>query len=306
MTAPTIAVAGNVNADAIYSVTRLPAPGETLLAEDFRLGPGGKAGNASVAIARLGGRPRLIASLGDDALAEVALSALKREGVAVDRIARHKGATTGVATVFVAPPGEENAIVTHLGANLLMTADDLPDLDGCDGLLMTLGLPTEVLLAAAQAARDIGLPIIVDATPLRSLPLPLELTQVALLSANRIEYEALTGTKVDTAADPATTCGPLHALGARHVVIKLGEAGAVWSDGNQASRAAAPQVEAIDPTGAGDAFMAALCVRWLAGSSLAAATDFACAVGALTSTGLGAQGGWATLADVELFIEANR
>lgn len=305
MTAPTIAVAGNVNADAIYSVPRMPAPGETLLAEGFRLGPGGKAGNASVAIARLGGRPRLIASVGDDALASVALSGLASVGVDVHAIARHEGTTTGFATVFVAPPGQENAIVTHLGANLLMRPGDVPDLRGCDGLLMTFGLPADVLLAVAAAARSAGIPTIVDATPLRSLPVPRELTEVDLLSCNRGEYETLTDTRLEESVDPARLCRPLHDLGARHVVVKLGANGAVWSDGAQAGRSLAPRVEAIDPTGAGDAFMAALCVRWLGGSSLATATDFACAVGALTSTGLGAQGGWTTLADVESFIGAH-
>jgi ribokinase len=303
---PTIAVAGNVNADACYLVGRLPQPGETLLADGFRLGPGGKAGNGSVAIARLGGRPRLVGSIGDDALATVALAGLEREGVAVDGLARQHGVSTGMATVFVAPPGHENAIITHLGANLHMAVDDVPSLDGCDGLLMTLGLPMPVLLAAVVAAHAAGATVIVDATPLRALPLPRALTEVDLLSANRVECEALTGTPVDRLADPSAICAPMHALGARHVVVKLGDAGAVWSDGAHAGRASAPRVDAIDPTGAGDAFMGALTVRWLSGSSLASATAFACAVGALASTELGAQGGWSTLEDVERFLSQQR
>ena len=179
-----------------------------------------------------------------------------------------------------------------------------PSLEGCDGLLMTLGLPTPVLLAAVAGARAVGATVIVDATPLRALPLPRALTSVDLLSANRVECAALTGSSVDSLAEPANICAPMHALGARNVVIKLGDAGAVGSDGTDAGWTPAPEVDAIDPTGAGDAFMGALAVRWLSGSSLAAATAFACAVGALASTALGAQGGWSTLEDVERFLAA--
>jgi len=286
-------------------VARMPLPGETLLADGLRLGPGGKAGNAGVAVARLGGRPRLIASVGDDALAAIALSGLESAGVDVGTVGRRQGATTGFATVFVGPPGHENAIVTHLGANLLSSPADVPDLRGCDGLLMTLGIPADVLLAAAAKAREAGVPVIVDTTPLRSVPLPRELTEVDLLSCNRGEYEALTGARIEADDDPERVCEALHRLGARCVVVKLGAAGAVWSDGARRGRSPAPPVEALDPTGAGDAFMAALCVRWLGGSGLGDATAFACAVGALTSTGLGAQGGWSTLGDVERFIAAS-
>jgi ribokinase len=188
-----IAVAGNVNADLSYDVERLPQPGETLLAQGLRVGPGGKAANGAVAIARLGATARVVSSVGDDPLGRLALDALLAAGVDTAWIVRRPGETTGVATVFVAPVGQENAIVTHLGANLLMTAQEVPALHGCDTLLMTLGLPRPALLACVAAARRAGAAVIVDATPLRELPLPEELTAVDLLSANRGEAAALAG-----------------------------------------------------------------------------------------------------------------
>lgn len=298
--APVIAVAGNVNADLSYDVDRMPHPGETLLASALRVGPGGKAGNASVAIARLGGTARVVSSVGDDPLGDLALAALREAGVDTSAIVRRAGETTGVATCLVAPPGEENAIVTHLGANLLMTPQDVPDLTGCDALLMTLGLPQPALLACVAAARAAGALLIVDTTPLHAPSLPRELTEVDVLSANRIEAAILAGmddVRTDDEIDDAFSA--LHGLGAARVVLKLGAGGAAWSDGRTTGRAAAPSVEALDPTGAGDAFMGALAVRLVSGDTLPAATAYACLVGALATTGRGAQAGWSGPADVE-------
>jgi ribokinase len=309
----TIAVAGNINADISYTLSRPPRPGETLLAAGFSLGPGGKAGNASVALARLGAAPRLLGSVGADALGALVLAALEREGVATDRVVHTGRALTGVATVLVAP-GAENAIVTHLGANLELTTADLPGmargarsaLSGCDALLMTLGLPQPALLALAGEARALGLTLVLDATPLRGDPLPRELLAVDLLSANRVEAEQLTGATIDLDDETAIACAcaDLCALGANAAVLKLGAAGAAWAQGSERGRVAAPVIEAVDPTGAGDAFMAGLTLGLAQSESLPEAVEFACLLGALSATGRGAQGGWATLADVDRFAAA--
>jgi ribokinase len=303
MTAPSIAVAGNINADLLYTLPRAPLPGETLLADGLRLGPGGKAANAAIALARLGARPLLIGCVGEDPLGSLVLDALRREGVAADRIVRRADALTGVASVFVAPHGE-NAIVTYLGANLRLSPRELPDLKGCGALLMTLGLPREVLLALAAKARGAGTTIVLDATPLRGDPLPAELLAVDVLSANRVEAEALTGRSIASSSreDALRCCAELRALGAEAAVLKLGERGAVWVRGAEHGFTAAPTVQAIDTTGAGDAFMAALTLSLVQGSALPEAVEFACRLGSLSTTGRGAQGGWASLSDVHRFL----
>jgi ribokinase len=296
-----IAVAGNVNADLTYQLPRQPEPGETLLAEGLTLGPGGKAANAAVALARLGAAPLLLGSVGEDPLGSLVLDALRRAGVATERVVRSREALTGVACVLVAAAGE-NAIVTHLGANLAWGAGELPSLDGYGALLMTLGLPHEVLLALRAKASAAGLLIVVDATPLRGEE-PGELLAADVLSANRVEAEQLTGRALDVADEDAIrrACGELRALGAGAAVLKLGEAGAAWMDDSGYGRVCAPTVRAVDPTGAGDAFMAGLTAALQAGAGLPAAVRFACLLGALSTTGRGAQGGWSTLGDVQRF-----
>jgi ribokinase len=286
-----VAVLGNVNADVSYDVARLPEAGETLLAEGLELGAGGKATNAAIALARLGATPRLIGCVGDDALGTVAVGALERAGVATGDLRRTGAAPTGLATVLVFRGAGENAIVTHLGANLQLGPQDVPALDDCAALLLTLGLTEPTLLAGVAAARAAGIPVIADTTPLRGPALPRELTAVDLLSANRVEAQRLTGVAVapgdaDSAQD---ACAALHALGAARVVLKLGAEGARWSDGERDGHVAAPATTAVDPTGAGDAFMAGLTVAWLDGATLADATAAACAEGARAAATRGAQ-----------------
>jgi len=301
-----IAVAGNINADIACQVPRLPRPGETLLADGLALGSGGKAANAGVALARLGAETLLIGSVGDDPFGALVLAELEREGVATQHVVRRAGAATGVASVFVTPAGE-NAIVTHLGANMAMTAADVPDLAGCGALLMTLGLPRQVLLALVAGARAVGARIVVDTTPLRGDPLPVELLAVDVLSANLVEAEQILDRAIDREDEQAVlrACAELCALGAGAAVLKLGSAGAAWVEGSRHGRVAAPAVAAVDSTGAGDAFMAALTLRLLAGASLPTAVEFACLLGALATTGRGAQGGWSSLADVQRFATAS-
>lgn len=286
-----IAVLGNVNADVSYAVHRLPHPGETLLADSMVLGAGGKAGNASVALAHLGATPVLLGCVGIDELGDLALRSLRQAGVDVSRVRRVPDAPTGLATVLVLGDGE-NAIVTQLGANLRLRPQDVPPLDGCCGLLLTLGVPRAALLRAVAEAGRVAARVIVDATPLRELPLPAELTAVDLLSANRVEAGQLLGRTVTGIDAARAACEGLHALGAANVVLKLGSEGAVWSDGTTAGHVAAPEVRVVDPTGAGDAFMAALAATWLGGSDLAQATRRACEIGGRVTAARGAQGAW--------------
>lgn len=302
MTHLRIAVAGNINADLSYRTARPPHPGETLLADELTIGVGGKASNACVALARLGASPLLIGSVGEDALGAIVLEALERAGVATDHVARRPHSATGVATVLVQPQGE-NMIVTHLGANLEIDTAELPRLDTCEALLMTLGLAQPVLRALAGQARELGMTLVVDATPLRGDRPSHEVLAADVLSANRIEAEQLTGRAIDSEDEVcvADACAALRALGANAAVLMLGDRGAAWTDGHRHGRVRAPAVRTVDPTGAGDAFMAGLTLRLVEGASLPEAVEFACLLGALSTTGTGSQGGWSTVADLERF-----
>jgi ribokinase len=247
-----LTVVGSINVDFVVRVERLPRPGETVTARAFSRGPGGKGANQAVAAARLGARVTMVGAVGDDELADEALAGLNAAGVELE--IERKG-QTGVALIYVDSAGE-NEIAVFPGANGEVT----PRAVG-GAVLCQLEVPDAVVLAAAAEAEFFAL----NAAPARVLDL-----EPDLLVVNELEHEVVSRGKL--------------------VAVTHGAAGAsLFEDGREIARAAAPQVEVVDSTGAGDAFTAALVVSLLEGRDRQEALERACAVGAEAATRLGAQ-----------------
>ncbi|MEO8715414.1 MAG: PfkB family carbohydrate kinase, partial [Acetobacteraceae bacterium] len=120
-----LVVFGSINLDLIFPLPVLPAAGETVLAPDIRIQPGGKGANQALAAARDGARVVVAGAVGRDDLAETALALLREAGVDLSRVARTERAT-GCAAIFVDPTGR-NAIGVGSGANLAARADQVED-----------------------------------------------------------------------------------------------------------------------------------------------------------------------------------
>jgi ribokinase len=255
---PELTVVGSANLDLVVRVERLPRPGETLTDAEFLTAPGGKGANQAVAAARLGARVRFVGAVGTDAFGSEALTGLRDAGCELD--VAEVDAPTGVAVIYVDAAGE-NTIVVAPGANGLL---EPVEVDG--PALCQLEIPLAAVEAAAASSSFFAL----NAAPAR--PVPPELVRRAdLVVVNRYELEAL----------PATP---------RLTALTLGAEGAVLlEDGSEVARAAAPGVDAVDGTAAGDAFTACLVVSLLEGRSRKAALERACRAGALAATTVGAQ-----------------
>jgi ribokinase len=268
-----LTVVGSINLDLVARAERLPRPGETVTGATFDRVPGGKGANQAVAAARLGAAVTLLACVGDDEQARVALAELERAGVSLERLKRGVGAT-GVALITVDAAGE-NAIVVAPGANLELRPEDV-ELPDCDGVLCQLEIPRETVEhAAATAPGDFFL----NAAPARDRVPAADVTIV-----NRYELESLP-----------------HRDGV--IAVTLGADGAVLlEDGEEVARAAAPRVEAVDGTGAGDAFTACLVVSLLEGRERADALRRACAAGAVAASRFGAQTSLPTSDEVEALL----
>jgi ribokinase len=255
--APRIAVVGSANIDLVARCQRLPRAGETVTDAELRRVPGGKGANQAVAAARLGAAVRFIASVGAD---DLVLRSLQAEGVDTRGVVRGRG-ETGTALVIVDASGE-NLIVVAPGANSQLAPDDVAVGD-VDAVICQQEIPQEAVLAAAAEARFFCL----NAAPARG---PLEL-EPDLLVVNRYEYEA-------AGAD------------AKLVALTLGAEGAVLLENQrEVARATPPSVVAVDGTGAGDAFCAALVVSLLEDRDRDEALTRACAAGALAASRMGAQ-----------------
>jgi ribokinase len=272
--APTIAVLGSLNMDLTVRTPRLPAAGETLTGTGFSTSPGGKGANQAIAAARAGGRVRMIGAVGADEFGSALVDALAGAGVDTGRVRRVEG-PTGIALITV-DAAAENAIVVVAGANGTLTGlddDDAAVIAAADLLVLQLEVPLATVTRAAQVAAAAGVPVLLNPSPSRPLP-PELLAAVSILVVNETEAAALAADEIP---------------GGGHVVTTLGAAGAWYrGPGGASAAAAAPRVEPVDTTGAGDAFAGALAVAWCRGDDPAAALRWACAAGALATTVPGA------------------
>jgi ribokinase len=265
--APRIAVVGSANIDLVARCERLPRRGETVTDAALSRVPGGKGANQAVAAARLGAAVRFIGRIGAD---DLVLRSLRDEGIDTSGVVRDRG-ETGTALILVEASGE-NVIVVAPGANSRL-APDCVEVGEVDAVICQQEIPAEAVLAAAAQAPFFCL----NAAPARG---PLEL-EPDLLVVNRYEYDA---------------AGPRGKL----VALTLGAEGAVLlDDEREVARAAPPRVDAIDGTGAGDAFCAALVVSLLEGRDRQQALTRACAAGALAASRIGAQPSLPTAREID-------
>jgi ribokinase len=258
-----------VNLDLVAMAPRLPAPGETVTGAELGRYPGGKGANQALAARRLGADVYLHARVGDDANAEEALATLRADGVDLSDCAVDPNESTGVALISVAPSGE-NQIVVAPGANRTLLPE-LFDVPWGDALICQLEVPVETI---CKAAAEFDGFFCVNLAP--AMPVPSEiLTRADLIVVNETEAAFYGDLLNETDALVAITQG---AKGAR-----------LQKNGERLAIATPPAVDAVDATGAGDSFTAALTMALVEKQGFQQALEFACAAGACAATGKGAQ-----------------
>ncbi|MEV4155480.1 ribokinase [Nocardia salmonicida] len=268
---PTVVVLGSVNMDLVTTVSRRPAPGETVLGTEFATVPGGKGANQAIAAARSGARVRFLGAIGEDAFGAELTATLSGAGIDTALIRRVDGAS-GIASIIVDDTGE-NSIIVVAGANgrvTDLTAAELAAIAAADILLCQLEIPIDTVLAAARHARASGTVVALNPSPVQ--PLPTELwAAVDLAIVNSLEYEQYSAELAQVT----------------HVVRTLGGDGAVYrgEDGTELS-VGGLAVDVVDTTGAGDAFTGGLIATWNQGAPYA--LNWADTAGALATTSLGA------------------
>jgi len=294
-------VVGSINQDFVLKVERRPEPGETVTDADLSTHNGGKGANQAAAAALLGASVSFLGRVGDDEFGEPLVRALEEKGIDTTLIERVSGYQTGAASITVTPDGE-NAITVAPGANRAIT---LEDVDGASGairesrvLVAQMEVPKEVVGRAAEVAAGGGTRVLLNLAPTFEVPRDL-LETLDPLVVNEHEAAFLLGSGVE-GVDGALSAAPeLLSLGPRSVVITLGAAGAVVADEESATHLPAPEVDVVDTTGAGDAFVGALAVKLARGASLEEAASYAVRAGAAAVTKEGAQGALPTPEVVE-------
>ena len=303
-----ITVLGSFVVGITVRVPRMPVPGEGLIGDLFDLGPGGKGTNQAVGAARLGAGVSLIACTGDDLFAPVADELFEAEGISREHIHRIPGVNTAVGMVTVLPSGE-NAIVGHLGANMEMRPGHVEaaadQIAGSDIVMAQFEVPPGAVERAMELGRRHGALTLLNPAPARAVE-PRQLADVDLLTPNETETRILLGLAPDDPTPTEELARRLLDLGVGRIVVTLGERGSLIATAGGIVEIPAPRIDAVDATGAGDSFNAALATGLGEGLPLPEAVARANCAGAWCATRLGVVDGLPTRAELEEFIAANR
>ncbi len=301
-----VVVVGGANLDFLVRGERLPAPGETITGDVSDESAGGKGANQAVAAARLGARVVLIGRVGADRRGDLIRQRLEKEGVATHQLRRDSEAATGVALVMVDRQGQKLIMATP-GANANVSEEDLrmasPVIREGRVLLMQLELPIPIVERAAQIAKGAGRMVILDAGPGRELPDSV-LQNLDVIRANAHEAGILTGRAVHNLEDARIAAQTLRQRGVGAAIVGAGSQGDLILSREGELRLPWQPVDAVDATGAGDAFTATLAVCRGEGLSWSESGPCASAAAALKTTKLGAQAGLPRRAELVKFIEA--
>lgn len=288
----TVIVFGSLNMDLVSCTPRLPLSGETIIGSRFFTTPGGKGANQAVAIARLGVLTRMIGRVGGDAFGQELLLGLQAVGVNIEDILIDTNTHSGVAVITVADTGD-NQIIGVLGANDRLDETDVERLIRClpqaQILLLQLEAPLSTVHAAAQAAHDAGVTVMLDPAPVPSTSMTHLFPVVDFLLPNEVEASQLVGFSVNSPETAAKAASVLQQQGANTVVIKLGAQGVFCATGNKTLFVPAFPVDAVDTVAAGDAFAGGFAAALVANQPLEQALKWGAAAGALATTKVGAQ-----------------
>ncbi len=304
MKQPQILVVGSMVMDLIVGMERFPEQGETVFGNFFRTAPGGKGANQAVQAARLGAAVTMLGKVGNDDFAVSILNTMKESGVNTDGILVSEKEPTAVGNVQIQSHGgkTDNRICVVPGANMDIDVSEIEflqeEIAAFDMVILQLEIPMEVNAAVAKFAAAKGVPVMLNTAPFA--PLPDELWQyLTFVSPNEHEALSLTGVEVTDIDSARRAADIMSAKGVKNVIITMGSRGAyLRTEEGDGFYPAVPNVKSVDPTAAGDSFVAAFCTALCRGMSAPEAMAFANRTAAVTVSRMGAMPSLPTLKEV--------
>ena len=305
-----ITVFGSLNVDYIFQVSQLPAPGETVLASNMQVLPGGKGANQAVAAARAGAKVSMVGAVGRDGLSKIALAGLLDAGVDTSAVAQSTK-PTGTAAINVDAQGE-NAITVSSGANLDARGDSLDEknLTPRTTVLLQMEVPMTAMADLVQRARKKESCIVWNLAPMQCVDLAL-LKQVNCLIVNEVELNQLhsefhqtLGPNNGSAKDVEQKAWDISTLTRQSVVVTLGAKGTLAVHNNTLLTVPALAISPVDTVGAGDAFTGAFTAALDRGETLPVALRWGSVAGGLACLETGAQSSLPTAAQISEHLAA--
>lgn len=303
-----VTVFGSFVVDLMGRTPHLPVPGETVKGSMFKMGPGGKGFNQGVAAHKAGADVTMVTKLGKDSFANVALDAMKELNMKQDHVFVTEEVETGCALILVDENTSQNEIVVLLGACNTITdeeVDSLTDvLKDSEYLLTQLETNVSAVDRIIDIAHKNNVKVILNTAPVQ----PIEdeiLKKIYLITPNEVEAEILTGIPVDSKENADKAADWFFEKGVENVLITLGGRGVYIATKEKREIIPAYHVEAIDTTGAGDAFNGGLVAALAEGKDLWEAAGFANALAAVAVQRLGTTPAMPTREEIEQFIKEN-
>jgi ribokinase len=262
MTSPTIAVVGSANIDLTTFTHRFPKAGETIFADKFDLGFGGKGANQAAAARLCGADVFMVSRVGSDLFGPATIDNFKKLGIDATHVKQVEGLSSGVAPIFVEPNGQ-NRILVVKGANDALKEADIDAaaemLKGADFIVLQFEIPLETVYYTIRFARKHGIRCIVNPAPGQSVEMH-ALDGVDYFVPNESEAETIAGVAVRSVEDAKRCAEKLLSGGIRRVIITLGANGSLLAGQGISEHVPPFAVESTDSTGAGDAFIGSFAV----------------------------------------------
>lgn len=296
-----IFVVGIYAADLVFSGSRIPAPGETVIADAFMRSHGGKGSNQAVAAARAGADVSFFTLLGNDAFAASALALWQEEGI--NSLARTVGDEgTGAASISVDTGTGNNCVFVYPGASRLMSTEDIDSIAAkiaaAAVFVVQLEQPLQVALRGLQCARENGVISILNPAPAADLPDEIY-GYCDYILPNESEASLLSGMTVNSRETAEAAAKALLDRGAKNVIVTLGEQGALLCNHDEIHlEPAVITGQCVDTTGAGDAFIGGFAAGMAQGMMVREAMRFAATLAGISVTRHGAAASMPRLSEI--------
>ena len=304
MSTPRVLIVGSINQDIIFRNPIKPTEIGMVFA-DYSLSNGGKGANQASAAKKLGAEVALAGRVGKDVYGRTQLEAFESLGINTDFVVVDEKNKTGVSYLAIKRDGtyySDNVI----GANAALSGEDArqamekfaPEL-----VIMQIEMPLQTVYDTYKYAAERKIPVILDPGPAEKIDLK-PLKGIFMVSPNEDETYALTGIRpVDEASALKAAKKIYEDTQSRYIVLKLGSKGAYLLENGKGSLIRPFSIKAVDSTGAGDTFTAALGICLCKGMDITEAIRFANAAGAICVSREGGQPSVPSMDEVTAFLE---
>ncbi|MFC2767541.1 MAG: ribokinase [Mitsuokella sp.] len=304
-----IAVIGSNMVDLTSYITRMPVLGETLEAPDFSMGCGGKGANQAVAAATYGADVLMVTKVGDDLFAENTIANFQKAGIDTKYVTKVPGVSSGVAPIFVDPNGQ-NSILIIKGANNALKPADIDaaenDLESCKLIILQLEIPLETVYYAIEFGKMHHIPVLLNPAPATKELSIEQACECDFFMPNETELAILTDMPVTTIEEAEKAADSLVARGLNNVIVTLGGQGSLLVTRTKTTFVRPFQVNAIDTSGAGDAFIGCFSCCYAETGDVPDAMKTASAFAALSVTKRGTQKSYPQKEEVLTFLRNRR